>query len=87
MNTLVYHLVWISLLIILVAPFVAATALRILLRKNGFRASVGGPKTFTRICFKYQIKMNLQVLVNIDSVSLKFRIPNSCSELTEFFNT
>ena len=53
MNDLLYKFLWLVMIVILVLPFLVVATLRILLRQNGFRAYVGGPKTLKRICFKY----------------------------------
>jgi hypothetical protein len=69
---------------VLVLPYIAVAALRIIFRQSGFRANVGGPKSLTRICFFYQLKLNLKVQVTIDSLRIQIQIPTS---LKDFFNT
>ena len=86
MSTLLLNLLVMLCLVLLVVPYIAVFCLRVLLRQYGFRASVGGPKTFTNICLKTTVKMNLQVLVNIQSIKIEFRFPQSLTELTELFN-
>jgi len=87
MSTIVINLLVFTLLIVLIVPYAAVACLRVILRQYGFRASVGGPKTFTRLCFKYTVKMNFQVLVSVESVRFEFRFPRSLTQLNDFFNS
>ena len=70
-------------LILILFPYIFIVLVRFADRNQGlgFRASVGGPKTFTKIYFKAQIKKNLQALIKIDRVSLEFKVPSNFSDI------
>lgn len=55
----------VAITVIVILPFIAVTALRILLRKYSFKASVGGPVSFHSIVMRLPVKMNLQLVVRI----------------------
>ena len=78
-------ILWTSLFVlvvlVLVVPFIAVTVLRILMRKFSFKASVAGPLSFHSIVFRLPVKMNLQLLIRIQNVSLSFHIPKSFNEI------
>lgn len=74
-------LLLVTAVIFLVLPFIAVAALRILLRKYSFKASVSGPLSFHSIILRLPVKMNLQVILRIQNLSLSFKLPKSFNEI------
>jgi hypothetical protein len=70
-------------ILVLLLPFVVAAALRFLLRNFSFKTGVGGPLTLSGIMFRIPIKMNLQALIQVESVSLKLQLPPNILEFIQ----
>jgi len=66
---------------IFILPFIIVTTLRILLRKYSFRASVSGPFSFHSIMMRFPVKMNLQLVIRLQRLSLSLNLPKSFSEI------
>ena len=79
--SILWTLLFFVVVLVLVVPFIAVTVLRILMRKFSFKASVAGPKSFHSIVFRLPIKMNLQLVIRIQNVSLNFHMPKSLNEV------
>jgi hypothetical protein len=73
--------IFVAVTVILILPFIAVTALRILLRKYSFKASVSGPFSFQSIMIRLPVKMNLQLIVRVQKLSLSFHLPKSFNEI------
>jgi len=70
-------------IIVLLLPFVVAATLRFLLRNVSFKTGVGGPLTLSGVMFRIPIKMNLQALIQIETISLKFHLPPNLLEFLQ----
>jgi len=79
MSFLFYTLVAI-LTFLVVLPVALVYGLRLILRRNQFSAGVAGPLTFTNLMLRVPIKMNLQVIVRIDTLQLKLSLPSKLAD-------